>query len=378
MGLCQLQITLCVNCCHIWNAGYQDDPEALYDQDYYSSKAASPRAREYQEALTGELDRLVGVRGKTVLEIGCGDGLLLKSLGARGANGIGFEPSSTFHISKEQAGIRVFNEPFPFDGILDWGTLDLATLKLQPQVHLVVMRHVLEHLDSPREVLRSLRTQSLGQPGPRFLFLEVPNVYHLLQERLYFDFYNDHIHYFSIQSITRLLQSAGWAPMVRTNTAAEFLGLVSANGGCGVREAAPAGDSAVPAEGEPIARVAMEFRRDFARWKSRMLELITGCREQGQRLAVWGAGSRGVALLAGLDLPDGSYSYVVDSDPNVHGKYLPMNDRPVHSPEWLRQEPVDCVLVTSYTYFDEICAQLDWFRSKGGRIIKAYPNPELV
>ncbi len=72
------------------------------------------------------------------------------------------------------------------------------------------------------------------------------------------------------------------------------------------------------------------------------------------------------------------YEYVVDSDPNKHGKYLPLLRRPVFSPEQLRLKPVDCVLVTSYTYFDEILAQLDWFRASGGNVIRVYPTPEVA
>ena len=367
-GECRLQITLCLTCDHVWNAAHQDSADTLYDEAYYSSKAASFQGRQYQEDLAYDLDRLVGLRGKTVLEIGCGDGFFLKTLNSAGAKGIGFEPSSTYHISKQQADIQVFHKPFPFEDYVE----------LDRPVHLVVMRHVLEHLASPTEVMHSLRTRSLGNPGPQFIFLEVPNVSQLLEDRLYFDFYNDHIHYFSQESLSRLLSATGWAPLARTEGRDEFLGLVSANADYQPEIPTNPEAYALHAGQKPITEAAMEFRQDFEQWKSQLVKLVTSCRDGGQRLAVWGAGSRGVALLSSLELPEGSYSYVVDSDAKKHGKFLPTINQPICSPEQIGWEQVDCVLVTSYTYFDEIYAQLDTFRSNGGKVIRVYPNPEVV
>ena len=109
-----------------------------------------------------------------------------------------------------------------------------------------------------------------------------------------------------------------------------------------------------------------------------MVGILNSLKEDGKRIAVWGAGARGLALLAGLGMSEGFFEYAIDSDRNKHGKYLPAVYLAVRPPEQLDLDDIDCVLVTSYTFFNEIWDQLSPFRKNGGRICKVYPSPEIV
>ena len=99
---------------------------------------------------------------------------------------------------------------------------------------------------------------------------------------------------------------------------------------------------------------------------------------QGKTIAVWGTGSRGVAMITSLQFEQFKTQYVIDSDSNKHFLYIPGILSQVFPPERLRQEPVDYLIITSYTYFDEIFSSLTWFREQGGRFIKVYPNIEII
>ena len=367
-GECRLEFTVCTSCGHIWNASYPLNQAVQYDENYYSSFAASTQGRGYQKALARDLDQWVQVSGKTVLEIGCGDGFFLKQLGSLGARAIGFEPSSTFEVAASQPGIEVFHKYFSFD----------ETLKCDIAVDVVVMRHVVEHLAHPGLALNSLATDCFGRPGPQFLFTEVPNALQLLENSLYFDFYSDHIQYFSPGSLNHALRSAGWLPLARLGDNDEFLGLVSVNAEYQPKEDLASCGLGLPQDRDTVILAANGFRQKFDGWRKQLARAVAGFKEKGSRIAVWGAGARGVSLLSSLGLPGETYDYIVDSDPNKHGKYLPMIQQPVYAPAQLRLKPVDCILVTSYTYFNEILAQLDWFRASGGNVIRVYPTPEVV
>ncbi len=367
-GQCRLEVSICPTCGHVWNAAHRGNPDSLYNENYYASFTASSQARDYQMALARDLGRIVRVSGKTVLEIGCGDGFFLKSLGSLGARSIGFEPSSTFDVAVRQPGIKVYNEYFPFEG----------TQRVDFQVDIVVLRHVLEHLASPRKVLDSLKDACFSEPPPQFLFLEVPNVFQLLKDNLYFDFYNDHINYFSYHSLERLLHAAGWVPIARIGKDDEFIRLVAGNSAYEPAPWLPPEEAGWPDTKDEVISAASMFRTNYQEWKAKLAAVLTAQREKGGRIAVWGAGSRGVALLSGLELDRGSFAYVVDSDSNKHGRYLPIVHLPIYPVEHLKIDPVDSVIVTSYTYFDEILSQLDWFQSAGGKVIKVYPMPKLV
>ena len=109
---CHLEFTVCTGCGHIWNDSHPLNQAVEYEENYYSSFAASTQGRGYQKGLALDLDRWVQVSGKTVLEIGCGDGFFLKELASLGARAFGFEPSSTFEVAATQPGIKVFQEQF--------------------------------------------------------------------------------------------------------------------------------------------------------------------------------------------------------------------------------------------------------------------------
>jgi hypothetical protein len=365
---CRLDITFCSACGHVWNAAHQTAPESLYGDDYYSSFTASSQAQEYQESLAKEVDRRVQVADKTVVEIGCGDGFFLETLSSMGATAIGFEPSSTFELADARPGIQVHHRYFSFDG---------ASRDAVGKADIVAMRHVLEHLASPRGVLKSIREDAFDPPGPELLLLEVPNAAQLLMDSLYFDFYNDHVQYFSYGSLSLLARNTGWTPLVRLGCGGEFLRLLCVNDSHQA-EPTPTADPPGLDPKEAMVSAAESFRTGFQEWKRRLTALVAQQTEGGGRIAVWGAGARGVSLLSGLGLPGDTYQYLVDADPHKRGKFVPLIPRPICPPEQLRTDPVDCILVTSYTYFEEILGQLDWFRSQGGKVIRVYPTPELV
>ncbi|MDP6550227.1 MAG: class I SAM-dependent methyltransferase, partial [Dehalococcoidia bacterium] len=309
-GECRLEITVCTGCGHIWNDAHSPTQAVQYDENYYSSFAASTQGRGYQMGLAHDLDRWVRVSGKTVLEIGCGDGFFLNELSSLGARAIGFEPSSTFEVAAARPGIEVLHRYFDFDEPLSDGTT----------VDVVVMRHVLEHLSQPGPTMRSLAAGALGPPDSRFLYIEVPNALQLLKDSLYFDFYSDHIQYFSPGSLNHLLRAAGWLPLAQIGNREEFLGLVCVNAESRSREHPASNGPGLLGVRDTVIQAANGFRQQFDGWRKQLATTVTGFKEKGSRVAVWGAGARGVSLLTSLGLPGETYEYVVDSDPNKHGK----------------------------------------------------------
>ena len=138
--------------------------------------------------------------GSKVLEIGCGRGLLLKSLSQLGHECHGTERSALAAArASRTAGIKVYTQALHECG-LPGSYFDL-----------VILWHVLEHLEDPRETLGVIfrLTKPDGQ-----LLLEVPN-YSSLQARLsgkhwfHLDMAH-HLHHFSRSGLQRLLINTGF------------------------------------------------------------------------------------------------------------------------------------------------------------------------
>ncbi len=312
-----------------------------------------------QNTLANETNSLYPVNGKTLCEIGCGDGNFLGTLAAFGAKAIGYEPSRTIDLARNNPALELHNEYFdPSDSKIPYDV----------PISLFAMRHVLEHIPNAFSYLKQL--MKCYKSKEKALFIEVPDTSYLLKHNLFFDFYFDHIYYFTPDFIQSLMRDMGWKYTVKLNSSAgEFMGFLSTDTPVSNDEIIPP----MPADSE----AEHKFAENYDLWRTRLLELLHNLRDSGATVAAYGVGSRGVTMLTSLG-DDSSLRYVVDSDKNKHGRYLPILGLEVCPPEILQSAPPDYLLITSYTYFIEISESLENPRSHGMRLIRPYPHIEIV
>ena len=191
-----------------------EDIEDLYrdveDPEYFASEL---ERRDSFRAALARLESLGprGPRGR-LLEIGSSVGLFLDEARQRGWDAFGIEPSRWAAESARARGLSVFNgtlEEFVPDG----GLFDV-----------VVSWDVWEHLEDPVAAMR--RAYELLRPGGLFVFTTV-NLGGL-GRRLFRGrwpwFMRMHLHYFTRESLTRLVRSSGFE-VLSTSTEAKTLKL---------------------------------------------------------------------------------------------------------------------------------------------------------
>lgn len=178
---------------------------ALYEGEYTSPEARKfggpieTVRRFFVRALARRIARRAGPHGR-VLDVGCGDGKLLVALAAHGFEGTGIELNP-----------RV-DERLPPGSRIRIFVGSLADAGLPPaSFHVVVLRHVLEHLDDPLAALREVRR--LVAPGGTVV-VAVPNLASW-QARLARDqwFHLDlprHLWHFTADTLARMLEQTGF------------------------------------------------------------------------------------------------------------------------------------------------------------------------
>jgi hypothetical protein len=194
-------------------------------------------------------------------------------------------------------------------------------------------RQVLEHVPDPIGFLRGIG-RSLSARGAGLI--EVPSLEKSVGDGRFFDFFADHLNYFSAHTLQLALQRSGFETLsCRPEMNDEYnVALVRA------------------AERPDVA--SLQGAVDLtARDMAAAVESVTS---QGRRVAVWGAGGKGVAALAAMPLA--GVAYVIDSDPHKQGLYTPVSHLPIAAPERLLDEPVDVIVVTALAYRDEIVSQI--------------------
>jgi SAM-dependent methyltransferase len=335
----QVALWLCAACGLITNTTF-DAPGHDYTASYEETQAFSPRFRQYADELAATLVERHDLRGRDVLEIGCGKGDVLQRLcRATGGAGVGIDPSWLGETLDADVADRITVHRSFFDG----GLIDRA-------YGLILCRHTLEHVHDVHAFLRDLRTALEPYPDTVVVF-EIPETLRILRADAFWDVYYEHCSYFTPGSLARAFRAAEFRPTELELTFDDQYALVTVRAGEG-------GDT-LPLE-EPASEVAtasasfaegLERQRRF--WTARLGAL----RDRGQTSAVWGAGSKGVGFLAALGLSD-EVACAVDVNPTKHGMYLPGTGHEIVPPERLLDVRPDVVVVMNAAYLAEIQANL--------------------
>jgi SAM-dependent methyltransferase len=335
VGKGDIRLSICRNCGHVFNAAF--DPMRMeYSQAYEASLDHSPHFSRYVDEMAARLIERYDIRGKLVLEIGCGQGMFLNRLCRVGGNrGLGFDPS--YRGGSEAAGAA------PVAIISDFYSERYADYRAD----LVCCRQVLEHLPSPRDFLSTVR-RAVGNQTDAVIFFEVPNALFTLRDLGIWDLIYEHCSYFCPASLSRLFQLCGFEVIEVSETyGGQFLYI----------EARPTdGATAAPAPERPsidmcalAASFADHYGRKLAAWRRR-LDLFS---RSGRRTVVWGGGSKGVTFLNVLNARS-EIDCVVDINPARQGMFVPGTGQSIIAPENLGRRSPDTILVMNPLYEHEI------------------------
>lgn len=330
-----MRLGFCRGCTHIFNTVF--DPALItYSEDYENSLHFSPRFRAYAEALAKQLIDTHDLRGKVMVDLGCGQGDFLKlvcKLG--GVRGIGLDPTLD-----GEAGSRRNDGPITF--ITDSYSERYADL----EADLVCCRQVLEHLGAPRDMLATVRRAVSGRPQTG-IFYEVPNALYTLRDMGIWDLIYEHISYFTPKSLTRVFELSGFDVRgLREVYDGQYLCLDAVLSPEGAPPTAAEDTDGVAAL---VARFAGEYDRLMLGWRDRLAAMA----QDGRRAVIWGAGSKGVSFLNAVKAGD-NVACVVDISPRKHGLHVAGSGHKVVAPEALRAEKPDMVVIMNPIYRGEI------------------------
>ncbi|MDT5156639.1 MAG: hypothetical protein QOH51_996 [Acidobacteriota bacterium] len=304
----------------------------IYGEGETSATAFSPTMSEHRTQQMREFIGEFGLAGKKVIDIGCGDGHVVKILGDAGADAFGIEPSNKARALGESRGLRILEGYASREHELEGAPYDAF-----------VSIHSLEHAPDPNDFLQGVRA-ALAPHGVGLV--EVPCVEQVIEHQRFFDFLADHLSYFSAETLRFALEKNGFEVLrVARDWGGEHLVAQVRR-----RENADFG---------ALRRHAEQLPEEFERF-------VNAHSGEDKRVALWGASHHAITLLAMVRTK--GIEYVVDSALYKQGRFTPVSHLPIVGPEHLRSHPVDVVIVVAPRYNDEIVAQLQSELKFGGTI----------
>ena len=291
--------------------------DAYYD-DYLMTTTHSRQMQDYQRRQATDFVTRHGLVGKRVHEMGCGDGSYLEHLVVAGAVVSGIEPSRRFRELAQARGFQVDSGYVSVDRQLPGGPYDGF-----------VTRQVLEHVPDIHSFLGGIWHNL--KPGAHGL-VEVPSLEKALADHRYYDFFPDHVNYFSLPTLRLALETNGFEVLETLHDMFDEYNVAIVR-----RRELP--DLA------PVQHTVHQLGQDLRSTLQRH-------RADGRQVAIWGAGGKGLSVMAEAGIQD--VDLLVDGDPHKQGLLTPVSHLQVQAPAALRGRDIAAIIITAMAYRHEI------------------------
>ncbi len=348
------------------------DPTAMFSSYLYVPSASTTWVAHCEDMAEDVCARASLEPGDFVVEIGSNDGTLLRPFIRRGMRVLGVDPAANIAEMANAAGVptlnRFFDEETAREIVARHGT-----------ARAVVSTNVLAHVPDPTSVLRGVRAV-LARDG--IYVNESPSLRDLVAHNEFDTIYHEHVSYFSLHALVNLFARAELR-IVDAEPQAIHGGTlrVEAVHAERTRPTGPAMNALLVDERAARVLDAASLRAFAHRTGSvrdRLKALLARLKDQGARVAAYGATAKGNTLLGYCGLTDADVAYIVDRNPLKQGLLAPGSGIPIVSPDRLAADPPDVLLLLAWNLADEIRQQLAWFSEAGGQFLIPVPDPRLV
>lgn len=280
----------------------------------YSTTMTELRRKQYKHFIDS-----YNLKGKKIIEIGCGQGEFLNVLNEFPVQAYGIEnksdlveiaKSKNLNVTKnftESADTRLENGPFS------------AFLSF----------NFLEHQPDPNTMLQCIYN-NLEEDG--YGIITVPAFEYILENNSFYELIRDHIANYTKESLRFLIEKNGfemlecnrinrdtWEMIVKKRSRTNVNGLL----------------------------------QNYSSLKKQMQDYFTIRNNEGKKVAVWGASHQGFTTLSSMGISN-KVAYIIDSAPFKQGKLSPASHIKIVSPEYYYEEPVECILIIAPGYTEEI------------------------
>jgi SAM-dependent methyltransferase len=333
-----IELGFCHSCGFIFNRLF-DTSIDYFTLGYEDQQGFSTTFMNYLRKISEHLIQKYDLKGKTLMEIGCGKGDFINLLTElAGGKGIGVDPA--YQEGRQTNPNLTFYKDF------------YKAEHGQLPADFICCRHTLEHIHATQAFLKLIR-HSLGKETQKVIFFEIPQIIRILEVQAFWDIYYEHCSYFSAGSLARLFRSTGFEILdLHLDYNDQYL-LIEARPANTISEKTFPIEESIAEQKERIGMFQTRIREQLSDWRRKLQTL----KDANKRTVVWGGGSKSVGFLTNFaDL--NAIEYVVDINPHMENNYIPGIGKKYVQPKFLQEYQPEAVIIMNGIYKEEITKTL--------------------
>ena len=364
-----LRALVCGKCFLVQLEEFETPEQIFSDYAYFSSYSSSwlEHSRRYAEQM---IERLQLDGDSNVVEIASNDGYLLQFFRDRQIAVLGVEPAANVAAVATEKGVPTVVEFFGVDTARE--------LARDSQADLLLGNNVLAHVPDLNDFVAGMKL--LLKPGG-VITMEFPHLMRLIDENQWDTIYHEHFSYFSFLTVSAVFAAHGLRlfDVEELPTHGGSLRIFGAHADDETKRPSDAARELAQRErdaGYERLETYLGYGSRVERDKRQILSFLIELKQQGLRVAAYGAPAKGNTLLNYCGVRRDMVERTYDLNPHKQGHFLPGSHIPIRSPEELREDKPDVVLILPWNLKDEIVQQLGFISEWGGRF--AARSPELT
>ena len=367
-----LDLYFCIECFHI-QLGHVVNPKILYQNNYTYVSATSAHfvnyLKNYAETMVGRFNLK---SNDLVVDIGSNDGTCLSFFKEKGMDVIGIDPATEIAEKATKKGINTVADFFGYD-------LAIKLRKEYGNAKYITSHNACAHIDDLFDVVKGVE-HWLEKDG---VFVVEVGYFLDVYSNTWFDTINhEQVDYHTVAPFEKLFARAGMELIAveRITPQGGSIRLMAQKLGGNIKREQSVNDLITLEQELGLQRINTLYQFDIkiSSVKDRLKKLIHSLKEDGKKIAGFGAPTKATTLMAHFGLDEKVLDFIVDDNPLKQGLFTPVTHIPVLSADKLYDLKPDYVIVLAWNFSKQIMQMHKKYSKEIGSFILPMPEPRII
>ena len=366
-----MQVAHCNNC-NMLQLIETPERELMFNENYAFFSGTSQVMKEHFKNFALDIKKnYLDVDDPFVVEIGSNDGIMLGNFKDWGIRHLGCEPSANVAQVAKEKGINTIVEFFNED-------LAEKIIKENGQADAFIAANVMCHIPYFHSIVAGI-SKLIKKTG--IVIFEDPYLGDVIEKTSYDQIYDEHTFLFSVTSINFIFNKYDMEVVHVEHQETHGGSMRYFIGHKGNRKVSEETMDQIAKEnilGLDKSLTYEKFKENCEKSRTDLKKLLTDLKEQGKKVAGYGATSKSTTILNYSDIGPDLIEFICDNTPIKQNKLSPGKHIPIKNIEHFKNNYPDYAVLFAYNHAKEIMNKETDFIKNGGKRILFVPNVHIV